>query len=539
MTGRFKSFKSSIVLLLAILFVVYGLGVVWRQSFIAIDGRRYFSFADDSLISLRYGWNLARGNGLVWNPGERVEGISNTLWALQSGGFSLFLDKRFLPLAMQLAAVFWLLVTAWCFRRLAETLIPDEYGRFWSIAVGAAAFLLPLSYSPLVFWSLRGMETSLQAALIAGAVLMFVSARGRPACFGSILFGLACAVRPDCIVPAGIVFGFRLLGALRKTHEWKHLLLEISLFIAIVAALPAFRMLYYGSYLPNTYLLKIEGMSMIERVRLNGLGYIKPFVRMSLPLIGAVALSLSIRPTVKKLMLAALPASMLVYTVCAGGDAFGNWRFLAPYVPFAFLVVFMDMPRLDRLLRIRLPDRGAGRMCRRGAVVLAVVLFFTMARPPLYAGYFQSLSTPRGEDVANINTAIRLNEILKPSASVGVFYAGSIPFYTDFYAVDFLGKNDRHIASLRPDTSGAVSWLGLTSAPGHNKYDLEYSILRLRPTWVQGLRWGGEDVTREALELYRPVPVEFKTLLSHGERTLLLLRGSPLVKWKLIHGDAR
>ena len=35
------------------------------------------------MISLTYGRNLARGNGLVWNAGgERVEGYTNFLWTL-------------------------------------------------------------------------------------------------------------------------------------------------------------------------------------------------------------------------------------------------------------------------------------------------------------------------------------------------------------------------------------------------------------------------------------------------------------------------
>src|SRR5207244_12236047 len=38
--------------------------------------------SDDAYISYRYAQNLARGNGLVFNPGERVEGYSNLLHVL-------------------------------------------------------------------------------------------------------------------------------------------------------------------------------------------------------------------------------------------------------------------------------------------------------------------------------------------------------------------------------------------------------------------------------------------------------------------------
>ena len=56
-----------------------------------IDGQRYYALFDDAMISMRYAWNLAHGNGLVWNPGERVEGFTNPLWV---GFMALF---RFPP----------------------------------------------------------------------------------------------------------------------------------------------------------------------------------------------------------------------------------------------------------------------------------------------------------------------------------------------------------------------------------------------------------------------------------------------------------
>lgn len=37
---------------------------------------------DDAFISFRYARNLAEGNGLVWNLGERVEGYTNFLWTV-------------------------------------------------------------------------------------------------------------------------------------------------------------------------------------------------------------------------------------------------------------------------------------------------------------------------------------------------------------------------------------------------------------------------------------------------------------------------
>ena len=66
--------------LLLLGFVCYAGLFIYRTSFV-VDGERYFSLFDDAMISMRYARNLARGYGLVWNPGgERIEGYTNPLW---------------------------------------------------------------------------------------------------------------------------------------------------------------------------------------------------------------------------------------------------------------------------------------------------------------------------------------------------------------------------------------------------------------------------------------------------------------------------
>jgi arabinofuranosyltransferase len=54
----------------------------------------YFRFIqDDAFISFRYADNFARGNGLVWNLAEFVEGYTNFLWTiLIAVGLFLHLD---------------------------------------------------------------------------------------------------------------------------------------------------------------------------------------------------------------------------------------------------------------------------------------------------------------------------------------------------------------------------------------------------------------------------------------------------------------
>ena len=69
------AFKAGAVIVLAVLYLLF----IDRFS-TDLNGQRYFALSDDQMISMRYADNLASGNGLVWNPGERVEGFTNPLW---------------------------------------------------------------------------------------------------------------------------------------------------------------------------------------------------------------------------------------------------------------------------------------------------------------------------------------------------------------------------------------------------------------------------------------------------------------------------
>ncbi len=60
------------------------------------------------------------------------------------------------------------------------------------------------------------------------------------------------------------------------------------------------------------------------------------------------------------------------------------------------------------------------------------------------------------------------------------------------------GKSDPYIAHLPPDLSGSIAWSGMSSVSGHNKYDLRYSVLHLRPMLTQTLAWGRQAIMRQA-----------------------------------------
>src|SRR5574338_175448 len=95
---------------LTVSFLAYSAGFIYRTSFV-VDGERYFSLFDDAMVSMRYAKNFADGHGLVWNPGERVEGYTNPLWTLYMGLLHLLpVPPSKTSLLVQATAAIFLLV---------------------------------------------------------------------------------------------------------------------------------------------------------------------------------------------------------------------------------------------------------------------------------------------------------------------------------------------------------------------------------------------------------------------------------------------
>jgi hypothetical protein len=74
-----------------------------------------------------------------------------------------------------------------------------------------------------------------------------------------------------------------------------------------------------------------------------------------------------------------------------------------------------------------------------------------------------------------------------------------------------------------------VSWAGERSVPGHNKYDLNYSIVQVQPTYIQAFSWGNQTVKPWVVINY--VRVEYHTAL--GTKTVFLKKNSPYVCWEI------
>ena len=516
MTHFSTSKRNTFILLFSIVFIVWCSIFIYRTSFIALDGTRYFSLDDDAMISMRYAWNLSHGNGLVWNNGEKVEGFTNFLMTLFMSGFTALLDKKNAVLGVQISGIVWLLLTAYFFMKIAEQLVNSRHA--YRETILTLAFIAPLTYYPLLYWTLKGMETGMLACFIAASIYATLYFRDRTTPIIGLLLGCAFLTRPDTAVPIVLILGMRwfLLPANKKITG---LILDSGLIAVFVIGMAIFRFVYYGEFVPNTYTLKVEGMDTWFRIYENGLVFLWPFLQsISVALfLGGMLLLLNFQR--KHLFFYGFVVIFTLYQLYMGGDPWEYWRYMAPYVPFLFIVIILGLANLIRKMSTFSP--------KMMLVTLCSAVFLLSNQGGYKELFFIDLPYHTDSNQNNVNIAILLNRIVDQQASIAVLWGGTIPYYTGRPAIDMLGKNDKYIAALPPDISGSVSWKGMKSVPGHNKYDLHYAIVEKQPTYIQVFKWGKQDLSTFVSQYYVPVNVE--------NHTLWLRRNSPHVFWQSLN----
>ncbi len=216
---------------------------------------------DDAFIGFRYVRNLVEGHGLVFNPGEYVEGYTNFLWLLELAalwaltGIPPEYTAPFLSVAYTvgtLAVALW-----WVYRTPS---LPHRGLVGW-MALG----LLCSSATFAVWTSAGGLETrQFTFFVLAGLVALSVHGSRRWGLLAaSLCFAAAELTRPEGLLIGGcFLAGFALCRMLRAGwpwrpwRDWKALTLMGAPFALVVAAHYLWRYSYYGEWLPNTYYAK-------------------------------------------------------------------------------------------------------------------------------------------------------------------------------------------------------------------------------------------------------------------------------------------
>lgn len=438
---------------------------------------------DDALIGMRYAENLARGEGLVWNPGQWVEGYTNVSWVLAMAAVHrLVPDRNLACLAVQGLGFLTALGAAVAAFHLALRLTG-------SLPAARAAGALAAFYYPLLYWSLMGMETGFAAFLVTAAALrLWPRADAEHFLMAyPLLLAVAVLARPDLAIVAALFSLFR-LAALRGR---KRLLAaaEGALFAAPLLLHLLWRHAVYGEWLPNTYLLKVAGFPLAARLS-GGLGYTLGYwPTLVVPAAILVAGLWRGLPARVAALLAPVTA-MHLYQIWVGGDPWPLWRFVCPIFPLLAVLLGAAAAALATPLTAR--ARGA-------AVAVAAALALLNLNAGNLARFGIGHIYQRWDNQRNVWRASAIADATAKEAVVACFWGGAVPYFTGRPAVDFLGKMDPEIARRAPDLSGAVSWDGMRSVAGHNKYDLRWSLETYSPDVIadDAVSWGREDLAAD------------------------------------------
>ena len=374
---------------------------LWRQAFdddrfhllfgFALPAALYLVFVtqistftiDDAYISFRYARNLNEGLGLVYNPGQYVEGYTNFLWTLLLAlGMRLGAEPQVVAKVLgAVAAIGTMAVVFAMSRRFAKAGGNPR-------APCLATWLMATSIN-VITHTFLGLEGGLFLFLLTSGFLLLIRENDRSDAkffpWSGLVFALAALTRPEG--PAYFAIAWFVL-ARPPLFRWRHAY-SIAAFTAIVGAHLIWRHSYYGAWLPNTLAAKTGDL---RTQATSGLHYISVFANEGgllvalLPLgIGVAFFSHRRRPL---LALTALTAFNLAYLLLVGADWMPKWRYLLPLEPFAYLLADQA---LNRLSLVPAPSRTP---IFAGLTLLS--LFGLVQRAGQLPGHFDDLHSTEG-----------------------------------------------------------------------------------------------------------------------------------------------
>lgn len=287
---------------------------------------------DDAYITFRYSRNLANGLGLVYNPGEYVEGYTNFLWVLllapfSAVGASLEIVAKTLSILFSIGTLF----LVFQFPKVMQT------GGRLPLCDFIAPLLLVINVSFLTY-IIAGLETSLFTFLVCLAIYKYCQ-NPQAKLLPSIIF-VATLVRPEGILIAAVIGVFCFItvgrgGYQKLAQNW------FLLYILPVILYQLFRIWYFDSWLPNSYYAKTG--SLLAQI-FFGIQYILGFSGslgyLYLPLIPLLLLLLLERGGGRRyfLLIFALSLGYTTYIILVGGDWMKQFRFFHPLLPLIALL---------------------------------------------------------------------------------------------------------------------------------------------------------------------------------------------------------
>ncbi len=498
---------------------------------------------DDAWIHFQFARNLARGDGLSFNPGQPTSGSTAPLWTLLLA--AVYFGGGEFPVAGQVLSGACFLAALAATYALGKRLTGNRWAAWLAGAVVAVN-------GRMVWAGLSALETGLFATLSLLAIYAYLSDRAarRYRLRTAALFGLAALSRPEGYLLFALSLADFVWNGWRRperaaagTHASRTIfrrlpLLPVVLFAAIVFPYLVFSLRTSGHLLPNTYHAKAvinfrldrDFLSVAARYLILDNPLLLPFyvlgvgvllcpalsgstVRLGSP--EPARLSASARTLQKghasllSLWSAGLP---LVYAFLHAA-LYQHGRYLIPLIPCNAVIGVVGLLEARRLLLRRgyrwafpLPGEGDGQ--GKGLVVLVSLLVVagtawqlpTMAR--LYAWNV--------DEINRMHVALGhwVTEHTPPDAVLALNDIGAITYISERPVVDLAGLITPEVVPLlrAPDRDARLADLIA-------QRDVQYVIIF--PDWFPGLA-----ARSDLLEQVYQVTLEHRTITG-GEKMVV------------------
>lgn len=433
----------------------------------------YDFLSDDAFIVIRYAKNFIEGRGLVFNPGEKVEGFTSLLWCmiLAAAGavhFDPVEASRVLGTFACLAAVVFTY-------GIASKLLPSGQSKVWALI----APVLLVSNGTFACWSAGGLETGLFICLTAASFLAVMSGRYW---LSAILAFLTFTARPEGLLVAGLLGAYQIYLALRR--QGKNWIGWWAVCGGATLAVFVFRLAYFGDPLPNTFYAKTGGTWHQWH---RGLIYMADYARdhEGLPILIIPLFFFLLKGERVARLLAAGALLILGSVVWVGGDGLPMYRLAVTPLPLIFPLQACFFERLHQYTVSHWPGLKRIHGTLLVTVLLGLLVIVQITHPirdPYWNRYLgQKNEVPRWKRIG-----LWFKENAKPGETLATVPIGAVSYYSGLTVYDMVGLTDRHIARRKMPDIGK-GWAG------HEKFDGQY-ILSRSPTY---LLLGNIDVTDE------------------------------------------
>ena len=404
---------------------------------------------DDAFISYRYVRNLVAGHGLVFNPGERVEGYTNFMWIILLAVFTrLGLDTI---LASKILGVTSGCIALVLLYKISRLVLQTQYVRtdgrastkargsepqgsaassHWLFAAIPPAILA--SNGAFAYWTISGLETACFIMAVLLSVYCYLS-RGR---LMAVAAALATLLRPE----GALVFAIIVVHSfLTKERSFRNCLVQVLGFTLLVTPFLAFRISYYRDILPNPFYAK-TGLS-LEYVR-AGVTYfwlfLKAYGLWGGLLLAPLLLYRRLRPMEKFILL--FVYIYTAYVILVGGDVLRAHRFFLPILPLVYVLFALGIAGLHSFLRIR--SEHAASVGTAVLVAALSMMTFLLPRAPI--------KSAREAEIALYDKMAKHADALTHSFgrdfTLAASTIGAIGYLADVKVIDMLGLTDRYIA---------------------------------------------------------------------------------------------